>query len=247
MSNISKNVLEKIDKKEIKPRPKWQFILSHVLLWAVFGVSIILGSIATGLVLAKLFANDWTLVPKLPGGPVRGFLLVLPYLWIGVMILMIFITSQVFTKTKKGYKYHPWIIVVLSILVSIAIGSILFATKTADYVENSMRTHLKPYEQYQELREKVWHAPDNGVLPGKIVRISSDKLIILNDLTGKKWNVDIADAMYPHHMELEEGEDIIAVGDKTSENEFKADILKPASPLKEGLKRMKPNGINRPI
>ena len=203
--------------------------MSHVLLWGVFGVSIILGSMATGLVLAKLFANDWTLIPRLPGGPVRGFLLVLP------------IASQVLTKTKKGYKYHPWIIVALSILVSIALGSILFATKTADYVENAMRMNIKPYQQYQELREKIWHAPDNGILPGKVIKVSSDKLIILNDLTGKTWNVDISKAMYPHHMELEEGSNIIAVGDKTSENEFKADILKPAPILKERLKDIKQN------
>jgi hypothetical protein len=247
MSNISKNVLKKIDEKEITPRPKWQFILSHILLWGVFGVSIILGSIATSLVLAKLFANDWTLIPRLPGGPIRGFLLVLPYLWIAVMALMIFIASQVFTKTKKGYKHHPWIIVALSILVSITLGSILFATRTADYVENAMRMNIKPYQQYQELRERIWHAPDNGILPGKIIKITSDKLIILNDLTGKTWNVDISEAMYPHHMELEEGSNIIAVGDKTSETEFKADILKPAPIFKDRLKNLKQNGRSKPI
>ncbi|MFC1810590.1 hypothetical protein ACFLZH_03760 [Patescibacteria group bacterium] len=246
MSEVSKKILDKIDIAKIKPRPKWQFILGHVAIWALFAASILFGSAAVSLGLHKLFIlNDWGIMGKLPGGPVAGFLVILPYLWILVLGLMIFVASKIFTQTEKGYKVSPWIVVIASIAISMILGSILFASRTAEGMENFMRHNVKPYDQYQEFREKVWHAPEAGILPGRIVDVRGDVMIILNDLSGKKWEVDISEAQMPPRMKLVEGEVIVAVGEKTSDNEFKAEGIKPGDILKDRLKQPLRNGMKK--
>ena len=48
MGKISKNVIEKIKKKEIKPIPKWQFLLKDSFLRILSVVNIVFGSIGFG-------------------------------------------------------------------------------------------------------------------------------------------------------------------------------------------------------
>jgi len=238
MSKLSKNILEKIHDKHIKPLPKWLFILGHVAVWGLFVFSILIGSAAVSLGLHKLFVlNDWGLVSKLPGGHVGGFLLVLPYLWILILGLMIFGAFKLFGKTEKGYKVHPWLVVGISVCVSFVLGSILFASRSAEGMENFMRHHVKPYQEFQEFREKVWHAPEHGVLPGRIVKVERDVMVLLDDFSGKTWEVDVSDAHMPPKMKINIGDVVVAVGKKTGESEFKAEGLKPANILKDRLKK----------
>lgn len=156
MSELSKNVIEKIHDKHIKPLPKWMFITGHIAVWGLFVLSIVVGSAAVSLGLYKLFIlNDWELIGRLPGGHVGGVLLILPYIWILIMGLMVFVAFKLFAKTEKGYKINPWIVVGLSLGISFVLGSILFASKTAEGMENFMRQNIKPYKTFVEIREEV--------------------------------------------------------------------------------------------
>lgn len=232
MNNVSKNVLAKIEKEHIKPIPKWQFIFGHIVLWVAFVLSIVIGSIAISISLFKIFSSDWEVIPRIPGGPV----LILPYLWIGLMALMVFLASKIFTKTEEGYKISPWIAVIASVIVSFILGTVLFTTSAAEMMENAMLKHIKPYQQYQELREVIFHAPENGVLPGRIFDMNDDVMIILDDFSGKRWEVDIIDARIPKlGRPLKINQIVIVIGEKTGESEFKADGVKPGNVLKNRL------------
>lgn len=230
MSKTSKKILDQIEKKHIKPTPKWQFMLMHGSMWTLFAASILLGSIAVSVALFKIVANDWTIVPHLPGGP----FIVLPYLWILILGVMAVVASILFEKTEKGYKHHLWTIGIASVGLSIVIGSVLFAVRFGEGVENSLRDNFKPYRQYQEFREEVFHAPDHGVLPGRIIEVRDDVMILMDDFSGMRWKVDISDAKLPLH-DLREGKIVIAVGEKTNKGEFKADFIKPGNVMKDRL------------
>ncbi len=241
MNKVSKKILDQIEKKHIKPTPKWQFLLMHTAMWGLFAASILLGSIAVSVALFKIVASDWTIIPRLPGGP----FIYLPYLWILIFGIMIFIASVLFEKTEKGYKHQIWIVAVASIVLSIILGSILFAVRFGEGVENSLRDNFKPYRQYQELREEIFHAPDHGVLPGRIIEIRDDIMIMMDDFSGIRWKVDITDAKLPLR-DLREGEIVIAVGEKTGESEFKAEGIRPGNIMKDRLGMPPRNGVNHP-
>ncbi len=236
MSKISKNVIERINEKDIKPLPKWMFVLGHIAVWLLFALSIFIGSAAVALGLYKLFVvNDWGILGRLPGGFVGGFLIVLPYMWILIIGLMVFVAFKLFEKTEKGYKVSPWVVLALSIVISFILGSIMFANRTAEGMENFMRDKVAPYREFQEFREKVWHAPERGVLPGRIIKVNGDSMIIMDDLSGKKWKVDISDARIPPIMQIKNGDIIVAVGSIEGKDAFKAESLRPAKVLKDRL------------
>ncbi len=244
MSELSKNVIDKIHDKHIKPLPKWMFITGHIVVWGLFALSIVVGSAAVSLGLYKLFIlNDWELVGRLPGGNLGGVLLVLPYIWILIMGLMVFVAFKLFAKTDKGYKVNPWIVVGLSLVISFILGCILFMSRTAENMENFMRENVRPYQVFQEFREEVWHAPEIGILPGRIVDIQKDYMIMIDDFNGKRWKVNIADANIPPMMTLKIGDIIIAVGEVTGIDNFDADGIRPAKILKTRLMQPQRQGV----
>lgn len=240
MNKTSKKILDQIEKKHIKPTPKWQFVLMHTAMWMLFAASILLGSIAVSVALFKIVASDWTVVPRLPGGP----LIVLPYVWILILGVMVVVASILFEKTEKGYKHHLWTIGIVSIGLSIVLGSILFAIRLGEGVENGLRDNFKPYREYQELREEVFHAPEHGVLPGRIIELDQNVMIMMDDFSGTRWEVDIKDAKLPIR-ELKEGEIVIAVGEKTGKGEFKAEGIRPGNIMKDRLGKPKQKMIKR--
>lgn len=235
MNNVSKKILDKIEKEHIKPTPKWQFVAMHALMFILFGLSILLGSIAVSVSLFKIFASDWAIVPRLPGGP----FIVLPYLWFLLFGIMMLVASFIFEKTEQGYKHKLWVVAIASIALSIAIGSILFAIKLGEGVENGLRENFKPYREYIEMREEIWHAPEFGILPGRIIEIENDLMILMDDLSGVRWNVDISDAMLPL-KDLFEGQTIVAIGEVLGVGQFKAENIRPGNILKDRLNNQPP-------
>lgn len=235
MSDISKNVLKKIDEKHIKPIPKWQFILLHIGLFVMFGFAILFGSLATSLMLFHIWTTDWEIVPRIGGG-LHSFIYVLPYMWIVVLILMIFLATLVYKHTEKGYRLRPSIIVAISIIASLLMGSILFATKSAEGIETALRENIKPYNQYREIREQIWMAPEQGILPGRIYKIQDETLLLLDDRSGKRWEVDITEALIPPLAPKPKvGDTVIIIGERTGENTFEAEGIRPASQLPKRL------------
>lgn len=237
MSEISKNILKKIDEENIKPIPKWQFILLHIGLFTMFVFAILFGSLATSLMLFHIWTIDWEIVPRIGGG-FHSFLYVLPYMWIVVLILMIFLATLIYKHTNKGYRVKPSMIVAISIIASLLIGSILFATKSAERMERVLRENIKPYNQYREIREQIWQVPEQGLLPGIIYDIKDKRLLILKDRFNKQWEIDITDAKFPKFFPLpKEGDQIIVVGIKTGEFTFHAEGIRPAPQLPRNFKR----------
>jgi len=243
MTKISKSVIDKIDEKHIKPIPKWEFVLLNVLMWALFVVTILLGGIATSIVILKLSNTQWALAPRIGG----NFFIVLPYIWFGLLALMIIIGSKIFERTKKGYKSNHWAIAGISILASIVIGCIFYSTHAAENVEETMQRHLPAYKELQQMREKVWHLPEEGMLPGRIVEQTSETLIILNDLTGQTWEVNIEDAKMPRDIRLKVGMPVLVTGEKTGDSEFKADAIRAHKNLPPPFEKAIKNGMERAI
>lgn len=232
MNNLKKSILEKIEKEKIKPKPRWQFILWHTLLWFIVTITVILGGIGFSVLFVNLYSIHWGFAPKIGG----RFIFLLPYIWFALVALSVFVASKIFERTKKGYRHSPWIIAIVSISISVILGAILFQIKTGEKIEKGLREYVKPYGQLQEIREKIWMAPEKGLLPGKIVQQKSDSLIILDDITGKKWEVDVSDAKYPPLKKPRTGDDVIASGKKTGDSSFKADGIKPRPDLRPRIR-----------
>lgn len=232
MNNISKNVLNKIKKEHIKPIPHWQFILLHVIVWIGLVTSIILGSFSIGIVLREIFGTDWENVHRIGRDGIPGIVMVLPYVWFIALGATLFLSSILAKHIKKSYKFSPLMITGGSILVSIILGSILYVTHISDNFEQAVRENFAPYRSLQETKEGMWMAPENGVVIGRIVAAEGDTMLIINDITGQRWRIDIETAKKPARFEPTIGNGIMAIGKLIEDKLFKADEIRMRDPNK---------------
>ena len=241
MNNISKNVLEKIKKDHIKPIPHWQFALLHVVVWLGLVASIVLGSFSVGIVLSEIFGTDWDHVSRIGRDGIPGIVFVLPYIWFVTLGITLFLSSILAKHIKKSYKFGPLIIMGGSVLVSMILGSILYATHASENFEQALRQNFAPYKSLQEARDGMWMAPENGMIIGLIISIDNDTMLIISDITGQAWEVDIEAAKKPRKFEPIIGNGIMAIGEVIEANLFKAEEIRMRDPNKiPGMPKMIP-------
>jgi len=234
MNNISKSVLNKIKKGNIQPKSRLYFILIHLALWSAAIFSVILGGLAVAVILRHFLLTDWVIVRHISGGSWHSFVAVLPYLWFLLMGLTFFLAKYLLAHTKKAYKVKPIYITIASILLSVVVGSLFFATKLDVPVESGLQRHVRPYAALQQRREQLLVSPDRGVLAGKIIAIDMKEELMIIDLRGQQWTVDIRDAQIRRDVILEEGGMIGVIGKKESDNFFRA---KEVRQFKRDVKR----------
>lgn len=187
--DLSNKVLERIDADQITPVPRWRFLLLRALFWLFAILSVVLGSVAVGVMLFLfigyrehgLFAISHS---------ATELLLMVPYLWIAVLVLFVVIAEASIKHTKKGYKYRLRTIVFASVILSIVFGAIL------NFIGVGMATHelLREIPAYNFVTydsKDAWNRPDLGRLAGVVVSIQDNNDFSIADFGGRVWRVHL--------------------------------------------------------
>lgn len=246
MSDISKHVLEQIKDEGIKPRPRWQFVLMTVLLGIALVVAIIIGGLVTGLIYLKLFNVQWDYVSFAGEHGLPNILEVLPVIWIALLMLVLLLSVWAFERTENGYKYKPVWLVLAAIVLSAALGGVLFATKGAELFDELLMDNLPPYQEMEQRLEVRFHLPEMGILPGHVVEVESLTSMQLEDLREHVWEIQLVRPSFLPPKDftgLQEGSMVFVIGEKTDEDNFvaydvrKRGILLTPLPIKGLLKK----------
>lgn len=227
MNKISEKILDKIKQQHITPKPKWQFLLKDYLVWIMFVIATIIGSLSIGVIIYLLTDFDWTVYQYLHESFFEYFVISLPYLWFVLLIIFVGLAYYQFRHTKKGYRYRPYIIILLSISFSFILGFLLFTLGTARRFDQSLIKTIPPYEKIIRRKSHIWMNPERGLLAGKIIFIKTGQELELADFKKNYWQVNIEEAHYPSFIKLESGEIIRLVGEKQDDFHFKADKIMP--------------------
>ncbi len=225
MTKLSKSVLEKIKENDVKPKPRWQFIAERVGFWTLFILSVFIGGMATGIIFHELLGTEWGFLRYIAPNRMKAFFIVLPYVWIGILGLVLFLAYKTFYKTKKGYKYHSTWVIGLSVLLSLILGFISYQSHASHRFEEMMH-HVGTYAQIEEFRGGLWVNPENGILMGEIERITSDTTFTFYDMREGEWVVDFAHASLFEGDIIGEGERAFIIGNSEEEGIFKAEQIK---------------------
>ena len=78
MSKTSDKIIEKLKQENIQPRPRSYFIFRNIVLWAGFGLTLFVGSIAFSAMLFRFNNADWNIYGNLGRHPVNHFFFLLP-------------------------------------------------------------------------------------------------------------------------------------------------------------------------
>lgn len=189
METIKQEVLEKIKNKEIIPRPRWFFSARNITFWIAFIVSILVGSVAFGVILFVVNDHDWTVYANLHQTFLQYLFASLPYFWIVWLVLFTAVSYIEFRNTKKGYHYIPYIVIFGSILISVLFGTGFYLLGIGEKTHNLFAEDVPYYRTIIFDRKGQWSDPERGLLSGTVVGMENPTQFLLRDWNGKLWQV----------------------------------------------------------
>lgn len=236
MNEISQKILQVIKDKHIHPKPRWHFIMAHILMWIAVSVAIAVGALCCGVVIRHFLKTDWGMVQKLAAGPVESFMIVLPYLWFVLLAIILYLAKWLFAHTENGYKIKPAVVLMGSILVSLAGGLLTFGTHLDVPFEHGFRKHMPFYSDYIKERSSHFVNTSKGILAGEILEMRPEDEVMVVDFDDEQWEVDLHNVLpAPEFIVLQKGFPIGVLGKKTAPSSFKAKKLIPPPPFFEYL------------
>lgn len=227
MNDISKETLNKIKQQSIVPHSKGYFLLKRSTIWGLFCLSILLGSFASSVAIFQLTNAEWDLFQHFRHSILEFILLVIPYFWGLFLVFFTLIANYYFKRIRYGYRYRTAIVVVLSVLLSILGGWGIYATGISEHLEKVFEDSIPFYRGVEAHKRMVWMSPEKGLLAGKIMAVTREKMIRLKDLDGNIWRVDIAGTAWRGRLTPVPNLDIKLIGKRTGKDRFTADEARP--------------------
>ncbi len=227
--SISENVIKKINKENIKPKPRYVFVLKNMLLWLMGCISIILGAISFSIII-YLFSSQNNLLLNRFGANIWEIVFALiPLLWLVFLISFSFLFYFNLKKTKRAYKYSPLLIFFIGLIISLILGSSFyllgFSKKIDSYLAHRVESRF--YNHYLNPQMKFWSQPGKGRLSGHIIEIKDDSLLI-KDQNNQTWKLIYDNNLINrHNLDWELGVMIRVFGNLEKDNVFSIKEILP--------------------
>ena len=228
MEKISKKTLEKIKQNRISLRPKWFFKFKNYIFWSLFVLSILFGglSVAT-LIYQYQKADSFSAYYYVHHSFLKAVILSLPYFWLVIILIFIGLAIYDFYLTKKSYRFNAFFMFSASLIISLALGIILFYGGIGKKIDQKLTQDFSFYRQISQQKEKIWNQPDLGLLAGKILEIKDQQIFVLQDLGGVIWEIDYQKVKIFGRAKIEVNEEIKIIGERQSDNTFLALQIRP--------------------
>jgi len=155
-------IMSRIDEEAILPCPRWQFMCIHSGVWCLWAVSVIAGAIAVAVMFYVGNHARFELYEATHETPLSFFVEVLPYLWVGVFILMAAFAYYNLRHTKHGYKYPFTHIILSSIIFSVAGGVVLQLFGVGYLIDTSLSHGMPTDPSFGRMERKMWQSPAEG-------------------------------------------------------------------------------------
>ncbi|MDX9893686.1 MAG: hypothetical protein RB292_04750 [Patescibacteria group bacterium] len=210
--SAGQSILEKIKQRHIIPKPKWEFLLKDYVTWVIFALAIIIGSLATAVIIFVANYTNWRYYePEL--GTLKGLLISLPYFWLAIMVIFLVIAFYNLKHTKKGYKFNIFLIALSSIIISISLGGLIYAAGFGEKLEDIFYRRIPFYQQFLHQRGRLLINPEQGRLAGVVIEVQPE-YITVRDFHGQLWKI----ATTTQNFYI--GNRVLLRGKKISEAEF---------------------------
>jgi len=226
MSHLIENVIEKIKDGNIKPTPRWVFILKWSAIWCLFIISVLMGSIAVSLIIFQISDTDWTIYSQMSHNWLEFILWALPYFWIILMVIFLALAHYNLRHTKKGYKYNVFAVLGLSIILSIVLGGVFYFSRLSEKVEGALLSTIPQYEKLHYGKQVLWQRPEQGFLAGTVIELNGN-VFVLQDLDSRNWEVDTLDSDLIPGFVLRQRAMVKMIGDFLDAGKFHAKVISP--------------------
>jgi len=227
MKDISDKVIKRIKEDEVQPYSKWRFILHRFVIIILFAVSVLLGSLASGVTIFQLTHAEWDLYQHFNHSILQFVFLVIPYFWLVFICGFTVVAIYFFRHTERGYRYSAVGLVFVSIVVSVAGGFIFYKAGFSEKLEIVFQDKVPFYRAWQECKMRFCMAPEHGFLAGKIIEVLPGNRIKVLDLSGNRWMVATNGAFWRGRLKPVKGLKIKIIGRMRGKGWFEAKEIRP--------------------
>lgn len=214
--NFADMITEKIRSEGITPRSKFMTILIQLLLWIPWLFVTLIGIVGVAGIIFTVVYSGWKYHGAIGIPPFLYAMQTVSVIWIMCLVLFGAIVIKAFRITQKGYRVSPFTIITLSLVVSIAGGSLIYIGDKILMQNNYFR---KPIQSRQH---QLWHSPYKGRIVGVLGQVNGAYFV--SDERGKLWELSIENT---EEIGYFEGGAVRVVGIPFDEDTFKVCALFP--------------------
>ena len=227
IEQIGKNALEVIKQKKINPKSKWKCLLYGRVAWGLSLIFIVIGGLAFSVIVYMVKNNDWDMYSHLGDSLVEFIIVTLPYFWITLLMLLIYLAFFSSKFTEEGYRYKLAVLLSLGLLLNMALGLMFYSIGFGQVIDSYLQDRVPAYNYMFVNKAKMWTQPEKGLLAGFIIFANENQLIIKDD-QDNLWNVGLDEnVIIKGRMEVDVGLKIKIIGEKQDDNNFLAKKIKP--------------------
>lgn len=217
-NEVGKKILDKISQDHIAPKPKWEFVVRDYALWLFFGASLLVGSLASGVIIHLVRRTNWPYVWPEDGNWLNRLLIGVPYFWLAMLLIFLVLAFYNFKHTQRGYRHGTAVVIAVGILISGLIGSLVYAIHGAEQIEETFYRRVPLYQMVIHRHGRMVMAHRQGLIPGLIVE-SGDDFLLIQDFNGMLWRVTTSTNQFSP------GQRIYLIGHVASGQNFEADMI----------------------
>jgi hypothetical protein len=246
MTKLSESIVGKIKQERIAPVPRWHFLFKSYIFWSLLGISILLGSLSFSVIAHIINNGDIDLFTHLQGNFVVSTVILLPFLWFFSLIIFAIVAYYNWKHTKLGYKFKRRWMLGSSIVLSMSLGSVLYAFGMGNALDRVMVKAMPFYDvSKHKAREELWLKPESGLIMGKVLNIDSiNNQFVIQDVQGVDWKIDEKAISVQTVDAIKTGKIVKIIGKKDGANKFIANEIRSCGDCQDDEDQEKLEGIN---
>ncbi|MCD4761532.1 hypothetical protein K8R32_01080 [bacterium] len=227
IKQIGRKALEIIKQKKISPRSKWQCLLYSRIAYGLSLIFVVIGGLAFSVVIYMVKNNDWDMYIHLGDSLVEFVIVTLPYFWIALLLLLVYLAFFSSKFTEKAYRYKLVTLLSVGLLLNIGLGIIFYSIGSGRVIDSFLQDRVPVYNYMFINKAKMWTQPEKGLLAGLIISVNEDQFVI-KDYKDNLWNIELdEDVIIKGRIKIEVGLKINIIGEKQDSSNFLAKEIRP--------------------
>lgn len=217
--DLSQQVLDTIQKEQIKPRPRYAIFLRRSVYWTSVVILLGIGGVAASVVIFSIANAEWDLWAKSANSGWQYFFIIFPYFWLILFGGFVALAHFNLRHTRLGYRFSLIKAIFAYCVITLATGAALYNWGFGEKLE-TMIAESTPYYHNLQGGRLIWDRPEQGMLGGRIIEMPEPQRFILTDQNGMRWQVTVSGTTGAEFQFV--GSNIKMVGDLAGTSSFRA-------------------------
>ena len=212
---LKDSVLTRLESEQIRPMPKmwWQCLeCSLGIFWLA---SVFIGAVSVAVLVFAATHMRYALFEATHDSALAFLLEALPYVWLGLFVLMGWLAHRNIRHTKRGYRHTLTAVLGSSLLLSILGGLLLHAAGAGEQVDTYLGKMSPLYLSQEQKELRLWQQPTESRLVGAVTApgaVGTSTVVSFTDMDGEVWRLETADLRIPDMEILHSGRQTRVLG-----------------------------------